>query len=112
MQEWFHNDAAAWRSAMEQIQALSRRWDLWLLTQSAEPTVSVRIDYMLERVAPGEAEVWTGEVGEQGYSMGGIDPSIVFNAVLDSISEEVCQRRPVLRADTPNLVQLPDTFVN
>merc|ERR1712061_920452 len=99
MQEWFHNDAAAWRSAMEQIQALSRRWDLWLLTQSAEPTVSVRIDYMLERVAPGEAEVWTGEVGEQGYSMGGIDPVIVFDAVLDQVSRGLHPNNALLHVD-------------
>ena len=26
----------------------------------------VRIDYMMERVQPGKADVWTGEVGEQG----------------------------------------------
>jgi len=99
MREWFYNDQAAWHSALDQIHVLTRRWYAWLLTQSAEPTVSVRIDYMLERVSPGVADVWTGEVGEQGYSMGGIDPVVVFNAVLDSVSDEVRQRRP---APTPS----------
>merc|ERR1719491_681270 len=92
--DWFHNDQEAWSSALEQIAALSRRWHLWMLTQASEPTVSVRIDYMIERVAPGKADVWTGEIGEQGYSMGGIDPVLVFNAVLDTISPEVRQRQP------------------
>ena len=27
---------------------------------------SLRIDYLLERVSPGKARVWTGEVGELG----------------------------------------------
>ncbi|CAE8611006.1 unnamed protein product [Polarella glacialis] len=93
MREWFCDDKVAWDSAMEQIQVLSCRWYLWLLTQSAEPTVSVRMDYLLERVSPGKADVWTGEVGEQGYSMGGLDPLVVFNAVLDTVSDEVCQRQ-------------------
>lgn len=94
VEEWFYNDHAAWANALEQIRALTRRWHLWMLTQAAEPTVSVRIDYMIERVAPGKADVWTGEIGEQGYSMGGIDPVLVFNAVLDTISPEVRQRQP------------------
>jgi len=94
MREWFSNDQAAWAHAMEQIQTLTRRWHSWMLTQSSEPAVSVRIDYMLERVSAGVADVWTGEVGEQGYSMGGIDPVIVFSAVLDTISDEVLERRP------------------
>merc|ERR1711920_437248 len=93
MQEWFYNDREAWANALEQIRVLSRRWHLWMLTQAAEPTVSVRIDYMLERVAPGKADVWTGELGEQGYSMGGIDPVRVFDAVLDTVSSEVRQRQ-------------------
>jgi len=92
MRDWFYNDQTAWQKAMEHITALTRRWYVWMLAQSAEPTVSVRIDYMLERVGPGQADVWTGEVGEQGYSMGGIDPVIVFSSVLDSISEDLCQR--------------------
>lgn len=85
MRQWFYNDQTAWQSAHNQIVVLSRRWFAWMLTQAAEPTVSVRIDYMLHRVVPGLADVWTGEVGEQGYSMGGIDPVIVFNKVLESI---------------------------
>lgn len=94
MREWFCNDQAAWCHAMDQIQMLTRRWYAWLLTQAAEPTVSVRIDYMLERVSVGMADVWTGEVGEQGYSMGGIDPVVIFNAVLDTVSDELQTRRP------------------
>jgi len=86
MRNCFYGDQDAWQSAHAQMQLLTQRWFAWLLTQAAEPTVSVRIDYMLERVAPGVADVWTGEVGEQGYSMGGIDPVVVFNKVLDSIA--------------------------
>jgi len=86
MREWFFNDVVAWQSALAQIQLLTQRWFAWMLTQAAEPTVSVRIDYMMERVGAGQADVWTGEVGEQGYSMGGVDPVIVFNKVLDSIA--------------------------
>lgn len=93
MRDWFKNDQEAWCSALQQIQILSRRWHHWMLTQSAEPAVSVRIDYLIEHVGKGKAEVWTGEVGEQGYSMGGIDPVVVFNAVLDTISPEVKQKR-------------------
>merc|ERR1719491_1322556 len=94
IQDWFSGDQEAWCHAIEQTKALTRRWHLWMLTQAVEPTVSVRIDYMFERVAPGKADVWTGELGEQGYSMGGIDPVMVFDAVLDTISPEVRQRRP------------------
>merc|ERR1712129_603421 len=90
---WVYNDQEAWCHALEQIATLSQRWHLWMLTQAAEPTESVRIDYMLERVAAGKADVWTGEVGEQGYSMGGIDPVVVFNAVLDTVSPEVQARQ-------------------
>lgn len=89
MDKWFNSDQAAWQSAMEQISMLSQRWWTWLLTQSAEPPVSLRIDYMLERVSPGRADVWTGELGEQGYSMGGIDPAVVFKAVVDTIAPEL-----------------------
>jgi len=94
MQMWFENDQEAWHHAHEQIAALTRRWHAWLLCQSSEVTISTRIDYMLARVMPGRAEVWTGEIGEQGYSMGGIDPAIVFNAVVDSISSDL-KRHPV-----------------
>merc|ERR1711871_1127728 len=87
MQKWFKNDKVAWQIAREQINTLTRRWYMWLLTQSSEPIVSTRIDYMMEHIGPGEAEVWTGEIGEQGYSMGGVDPLVVFNAVLDSIGD-------------------------
>merc|ERR1719161_832387 len=87
MHKWFKNDMVAWQNAREQINTLTRRWYMWLLTQSAEPIVSTRIDYMMEYIGPGEAEVWTGEIGEQGYSMGGVDPLVVFNAVLDSIGD-------------------------
>eukprot|EP00747_Dinoflagellata_sp_TGD_P029641 gnl/TRDRNA2_/TRDRNA2_134040_c0_seq1.p1 gnl/TRDRNA2_/TRDRNA2_134040_c0~~gnl/TRDRNA2_/TRDRNA2_134040_c0_seq1.p1 ORF type:complete len:560 (+),score=63.33 gnl/TRDRNA2_/TRDRNA2_134040_c0_seq1:91-1770(+) len=88
---WFYNDVVAWNKALQQIQVVTRRWNSWLLTQASEMTVSTRIDYMMERVAPGEAEVWTGEIGEQGYSMGGVDPVIVFSAVLDTIGDDVAQ---------------------
>jgi hypothetical protein len=87
MHDWFFNDQTAWQSAMNQIQVLCQRWFVWMMTQASDPTVSVRIDFMMERVAPGIADVWTGEVGEQGYSMGGIDPIIVFSKVLDSIGD-------------------------
>lgn len=85
MSMWFYADWEAWHSALDQIRVLTRRWHAWLLAHSAEPAVSLRIDYLLERVAPGKAEVWASDVGEQGYSMGSIDPSLVFGAVLDSI---------------------------
>ena len=39
---WFSDDHDAWSDAMQQIQRLSDRWNLWLLAQSAERTVSVR----------------------------------------------------------------------
>ena len=41
--DWFSDDDEAWGDAMQQIQRLSDRWNLWLLAQSAERTVSVRI---------------------------------------------------------------------
>eukprot|EP00747_Dinoflagellata_sp_TGD_P169029 gnl/TRDRNA2_/TRDRNA2_196865_c0_seq1.p1 gnl/TRDRNA2_/TRDRNA2_196865_c0~~gnl/TRDRNA2_/TRDRNA2_196865_c0_seq1.p1 ORF type:complete len:607 (-),score=55.19 gnl/TRDRNA2_/TRDRNA2_196865_c0_seq1:93-1793(-) len=84
MREWFYNDAVAWQSAKEQIVTLSQRWALWLDSQAGEPCASTRIDYMLHRVAPGSADVWTGEVGEQGYSTSGIDPAMIYAAVLDT----------------------------
>jgi len=83
-------------------------WYLWLLTQSAEPTVSVRIDYMLERVSSGKADVWTGEVGEQGYSMGGINPLVVFNAVLDTICPPSSNDKHRLAEVTPKKRKLPE----
>ncbi|CAE7778333.1 RPS9B [Symbiodinium sp. CCMP2456] len=83
--KWLLNDKAAFEDAMLQMRRLSRLWHLWLLAQSAEPTVSVRIDYLVERVGLGRAEVWTCEVGEQGYSMEGIDPALVFKAVVDTV---------------------------
>ena len=43
MRDWFMNDEEAWKDAMKQIQQLCDRWTLWLLAQSAEPTVSLRI---------------------------------------------------------------------
>jgi len=89
MREWFKGDQAAWQHALDQVGTLTRRWHTWLMTQSADPIVSTRIDYMLEHVGPGQADVWTGEIGEQGYSMGGVDPVIIFDAVLDSIADEV-----------------------
>lgn len=83
--DWFSDDNEAWGDAMQQIQRFSDRWNLWLLAQSAERTVSVRIDYLLERVSPGKARVWTGEVGELGYSTSGLDPVLLFDAVVDSL---------------------------
>lgn len=85
LRNWFYNDRAAWVDAQRQIRLLTRRWHNWMLARSAEPTVSVRIDYMLHRITPGKCDVWTGELGEQGYSMGGINPELVFDAVLDTI---------------------------
>ena len=41
--DWFSDDDEAWGDAMQQIQQLSDRWNLWLLAQSAERTVSVRM---------------------------------------------------------------------
>ncbi|CAE7277208.1 RPS9B [Symbiodinium natans] len=84
-EDWLFDDAAAFEDARSQMKRLCHLWHLWLLAQSAEPTVSVRIDFLVERVAPGKAEVWTCEVGEQGYSMEGIDPAMVFKAVVDTV---------------------------
>jgi len=85
LREWFHGDAAAWQEAEEQVRALTRRWQAWLLAQCAEPPASLRIDYLLARVGPGRAEVWTCELGEQGYSLAGMDPARVLDAVLDGV---------------------------
>ena len=41
--DWFFDDHAAWQDAFEQIKLLSERWNLWLIAQASEPTVSVRI---------------------------------------------------------------------
>ena len=46
MRDWFMNDEEAWKDAMKQIQQLCDRWTLWLLAQSAEPTVSLRILFL------------------------------------------------------------------
>lgn len=82
LREWFYGDELAWQSAQEQIATLTERWCSWLHAQASDVVASVRIDYMLQRL-PGRAEVWTGEVGEQGYSTSGLDPTFIHTALLD-----------------------------
>eukprot|EP00415_Alexandrium_ostenfeldii_P004647 UN4647 len=73
---------------------LCGRWWAAVEVESAEPLLSVRIDFLVCHPARGAAEVWTCEVGEQGFfSVGwGAFPGVVFPELfVDCLDDVDCQ---------------------
>merc|ERR1712150_441986 len=48
---------------------LADRWLLWYRTECSEPPQCTRLDFLATHPRPGEAAVWTCEVGECGASL-------------------------------------------
>lgn len=94
VERWLGGDEAAMRDAEAQIAELCAGWWRWLLAESAEDPVSVRVDFLVRRPAPGRAEVWTCEVGELGYSTVGWEafPGRVLPEVfVECLSDIACE---------------------
>jgi len=63
-------DFDALRSAETEVDLLCDRWLKWLRTESPSPVQCVRIDFLVAKGdGPGQAKVWTCEVGECGGSL-------------------------------------------
>merc|ERR1712061_501024 len=65
----FRGDVKAMRDAESQAQGLVDRWLLWFRTESSQLPQCARIDFLVSHHAPGQAAVWTCEVGECGASL-------------------------------------------
>uniref|UniRef100_A0A7S1FIZ4 Uncharacterized protein n=1 Tax=Noctiluca scintillans TaxID=2966 RepID=A0A7S1FIZ4_NOCSC len=89
--EWLSGDEEALASAEAQAGVLSRLWWSWLKMESSETLVSVRLDFLVCHIDVGLSEVWTCEVGEQGYSPVGWEgfPGVVFPHIFASCLEDI-----------------------
>jgi len=87
---WMAADDAAMVDAERKATKLVAAWLAWFRTQSVEALPGVRIDVLVKRVGPAEAEVFTLELTELGFSMLGVNtlPPIVFGALLASCFED------------------------
>jgi len=63
---WWKNDAEALASAHAQAEEVSQFLISWLLSAHPEPVPMVRLDFMLKRLGPGQAQVLFGEYCEMG----------------------------------------------
>ena len=81
---WLDGDRAALAHAERVAQRLVGRWVHWLRTEGADAAPGFRLDLLVCRVGPGRARVYTGELGELGFSMLSWDagPKVVTEAVL------------------------------
>jgi len=58
------------RAAESEVDLLCDRWLQWTRTESPSPLQCTRVDFLVAKgAAPGQAEVWTCEVGECGGSL-------------------------------------------
>jgi len=63
-------DFEALHAAESEAEDLCDRWLRWMLRESPEPLQCTRIDFLVAKgAAPGQASVWTCEVGECGGSL-------------------------------------------
>eukprot|EP00930_Biecheleria_cincta_P039293 TRINITY_DN27020_c0_g1_i1.p1 TRINITY_DN27020_c0_g1~~TRINITY_DN27020_c0_g1_i1.p1 ORF type:complete len:552 (+),score=102.31 TRINITY_DN27020_c0_g1_i1:26-1657(+) len=65
LQRW-EGDAAAWAAAKEKGKEVAQFLLAWLLSVNATPVPSIRLDFMVKRLGPGNARVIFGEFCEQG----------------------------------------------
>lgn len=80
--KWFDSDEAAFIDAENQVARILERVNAWMLAECCQPILSSRVDFIVEHARPGKADVWLGEVGEQGYSTQTLDMDILFKALL------------------------------
>ena len=87
---WMSGDEPAMAQAERKAAKLARAWLTWMKTQSVEALPGVRMDILIKRTGPGEAEVFTLELTELGFSMLGVEalPPLVFGALLRSCFED------------------------
>jgi hypothetical protein len=89
----FHNDDEALADAEAQSEELIHRWMQWIQAQSSDLPVVVRFDILAKRIAPGKAEIKTGELTELGGCFLGWPngPSVVMGAMLRSCFKDQSQ---------------------
>ena len=84
--DWLESDEAAMVDAERAVVVLVTRWMRWLTSVSSDAVPAIRMDFLVQRVAPGRAEVHSLELTEMGFSLfrwkGG--PNIVLGALFDS----------------------------
>ena len=75
---------------LNQARALVSTWMLWLLAIATEAPPTIRIDLLLTRVGPGQAELHTLELTEAGFSLLGWrgGPPAVMGALLDACFQD------------------------
>lgn len=63
---WWQNDADALAAAHAKAEEISQFLISWLLSTHPEPVPMIRLDFMLKRLGPGQAQVTFGEFCEMG----------------------------------------------
>ena len=96
-------DHAAMCNAEDTAKTLVDRWLLWFQAESAALPHVTRIDFLVVHSGPGQAAVWTVEVGECGASLCSIEVHARNTAALNrAILGDPSGRFPVaLPADLP-----------
>ena len=78
------------------VGVLVTRWMRWLTSVSSDAVPAIRMDFLVQRVAPGRSEVRSLELTEMGFSLfrwkGG--PSIVLGALFDSFFDDAASPLP------------------
>ena len=87
---WMEGDEVAMAMAERKAAKLVKAWLVWFKTQSVEALPGVRMDILVKRTGPGEADVFTLELTELGFSMLAVKelPPLVFGALLKSCLED------------------------
>ena len=91
IEAWMGGDEAAMAAAEKKAAKLANAWLVWMAAQSVEALPAVRMDILIKRTGPGQAEVFTLELTEMGFSMLGVPklPALVFGALLNSCFDDV-----------------------
>merc|ERR1712113_352608 len=83
--QWMKGDRKALADAESKAKALIEKWLIWLQVQTCAPIAAVRFDWYVNIVAPGQAEVFLGEITENGFLMLGDKGTLgqkVFQAIV------------------------------
>jgi len=89
--QWMGNDTLALQDGERQCREITDQWLVWVEAQLSEQPPAIRFDFFVGRTGiAGQAQVWTLEICELGFSMLGAKdlPQKVFRAMLRSMLGE------------------------
>ena len=89
--QWLDGDEKAMAAAERKITKLIGQWLVWCRCRDVDEPPCIRMDFLINKPNPGQADVHTLELTELGFSMLAWDegPAHVFSALIDSCFEDI-----------------------